>query len=100
MGARLLKRAEFFHGRLMAEGLPLPAFASQIIPVPVGANDAAVALARRLRERGLLVTAVRPPTVPQGTARLRLSVTLSHTEADLEQAAVQIGAAFRNMEQR
>ena len=100
MGEQLLKRAEFFHGRLMAEGLPLPAFASQIIPVPVGANDAAVALARRLRERGLLVTAVRPPTVPQGTARLRLSVTLSHTETDLEQAAAQIGASFRNMEQR
>ena len=99
-GERLLKRAEFFHARLMAEGLQLAAFASQIIPVPIGANEAAVAMAHRLRACGLLVTAVRPPTVPQGTARLRLSVTLSHTETDLEQAAVQIGAAFRKMKPR
>ena len=77
MGERLLDRARTFHDLLKAEGLRLPDFRSQILPVPVGGNEAALEMAQRLRRQGLLVTAIRPPTVPRGTARLRLSVTLS-----------------------
>ncbi|MCL5270820.1 MAG: 8-amino-7-oxononanoate synthase [bacterium] len=97
MGERLLERARTFHGLLAAEGLRPPEFRSQIIPVPVGKNDMALELARRLRERGLLMTAVRPPTVPRGTARLRLSVTLAHEPSDLQWAAEQIGQAAREL---
>jgi 7-keto-8-aminopelargonate synthetase-like enzyme len=59
----------------------------------VGGNAEALALAARLRQDGLLVTAVRPPTVPVGTARLRLSVTLAHEPAILERVADTIGRA-------
>jgi 7-keto-8-aminopelargonate synthetase-like enzyme len=95
MGERLLSRAREFHSLLAAEGLRLPPFRSQILPVHVGENGAAVRLAGRLRERGILATAVRPPTVPPGTARLRLSVTLDHGGEELAEAAKAIGRAAR-----
>src|SRR6266542_2012258 len=96
MGARLLERARAFHAALCAEGLKMQEFASQILPVQVGENHRALELAAALRERGLLVTAVRPPTVPEGTARLRLSVTLAHTADDLSWAAAEIGRVARS----
>jgi 8-amino-7-oxononanoate synthase len=95
MGVRLLERARAFHRALRAEGLEMPEFGSQILPVLVGENRRALELASTLRERGLLVTAVRPPTVPEGTARLRLSVTLAHTTEDLSWAAAEIGSVAR-----
>ncbi|HPP54153.1 MAG TPA: aminotransferase class I/II-fold pyridoxal phosphate-dependent enzyme, partial [Thermoguttaceae bacterium] len=54
-----------------------------IQPLIVGDNEAALALANALWERGLWVPAIRPPTVPKGTARLRISVSAAHTEDDL-----------------
>jgi 8-amino-7-oxononanoate synthase len=95
MGQRLLNLARDFHAALLAEGLRLGEFSSQSLPVQVGDNRLALELASRLRERGLLITAVRPPTVPEGTARLRLSVTLAHSAEDLARAAAEIGGAAR-----
>jgi 8-amino-7-oxononanoate synthase len=96
LGEALLGRARAFHGMLTARGLRVPAGGTQILPVHVGGNAEALALAARLREEGLLVTAVRPPTVPTGTARLRLSVTLAHDLPALEGAAEAIGRAARD----
>jgi 8-amino-7-oxononanoate synthase len=62
--------------------LPSP---TAIQPLIVGENEAALALANALWERGLWVPAIRPPTVPKGTARLRISVSAAHTEADIAQ---------------
>jgi 8-amino-7-oxononanoate synthase len=59
MGERLLELARGFHGALRAEGLELPEFGSQILPVQVGDNHRALELASALRERGLLVRAPR-----------------------------------------
>jgi 7-keto-8-aminopelargonate synthetase-like enzyme len=97
IGKRLIELARGFHLSLLSEGLRLPEFCSQILPIHVGDNRRALELATRLRERGLLVTAVRPPTVPEGTARLRLSVTMAHTDEDLAQAAAEIGSVARQM---
>jgi len=57
----------------------------QIVPLIVGAAREATMLSRRLEEQGLLVPAIRPPSVPDGTARLRISVTAGHSEADVMQ---------------
>ena len=54
---------------------------SQIVPVIVGADRDAVALAASLQRRGFDIRAIRPPTVPQGTARLRIALTLNVDEA-------------------
>jgi 8-amino-7-oxononanoate synthase len=56
-----------------------------IQPLLVGNNDDAVALSEALRVRGIWVPAIRPPTVPQGTARLRISLSATHTEQDVAQ---------------
>ncbi len=54
---------------------------TQIVPVPVGEAGAAVALAAALERRGVLGIAIRPPTVPPGTSRIRLAMTAAHDEA-------------------
>ena len=56
-----------------------------IQPLIVGGNAEAVALSRALLERGLLVPAIRTPTVPQGTARLRITLSAAHTDHDVAQ---------------
>jgi 8-amino-7-oxononanoate synthase len=66
-----------------AQGVAAPS-ATAIQPVIVGDSARAVALSARLREAGLLVPAIRPPTVPQGTARLRISLSAAHTRVQVE----------------
>jgi 8-amino-7-oxononanoate synthase len=63
-----------------------------IQPLVIGDNSEAVALSARLAERGLLVPAIRPPTVPPGTARLRISLSADHQIADVERLAEALGS--------
>lgn len=67
---------------------------SQIIPVVLGAEEKALGVARELQAAGFDVRAVRPPTVPEGTSRLRLSITLNVTEAVVEQLMETLGRAL------
>jgi 8-amino-7-oxononanoate synthase len=55
-----------------------------IVPLIIGAADAALAASTALRERGLLITAIRPPTVPRGGARLRITFSAEHTEEQID----------------
>lgn len=71
--------------RAGCEGLPwrlLPS-STAIQPLQIGGSAAALALAQQLRERGIWVPAIRPPTVPEGTARLRISLSAEHTADDV-----------------
>jgi 8-amino-7-oxononanoate synthase len=65
----------------------LPEAQSPIVPLLMGEADAALAAARRLETEGFLVIAIRPPTVPAGTARLRLTFTAQHPDAEIERLA-------------
>ncbi len=85
-GAELLRHAAAFRDQLRAAGFDVMQSASQIIPIQVGANARALEVADKLRAAGLLAIAIRPPTVPEGTARLRLSITRAHSETDLARA--------------
>ncbi len=76
------------NARLMREGLQKAGFdtlksATPIIPVMVGAAADASAISRKLLSAGIFVAAIRPPTVPKGAARLRVTVTAAHTEDDI-----------------
>ncbi len=70
--SQLLDRAERWRNRLEAAGWPRPAGQGPILPLLVGDNQRALALQKQLEQAGLLSVAIRPPTVPTGTARLRL----------------------------
>jgi 8-amino-7-oxononanoate synthase len=71
-----------------------PASTTAIQPIIIGANDEAMAAASRLHEQGLWVPAIRPPTVPAGTARLRVTLSAAHTEQDV----AQLTAALNQLE--
>jgi 8-amino-7-oxononanoate synthase len=68
-------------------GLPLQTIPSPIIPVILGTDAEAVQAAHSLRSRGLFVQAIRPPTVPEGTSRLRLTVSAAHTPSQIARLA-------------
>lgn len=70
-----------------------------VVPVVLGENERALAVAEHLRKAGLDARAVRPPTVPEGTARLRLSVHADHLEEEVDRLAEEIAvAAARGVE--
>jgi len=73
-----------FRAALRAHGWDTPSGDSPIVPVIIGADQAVAVLGARLLERGFAVGAIRPPTVPAGTARLRLSLKASTTWSELE----------------
>jgi 8-amino-7-oxononanoate synthase len=87
LGAELRRRAALFRTLLQQQGLATGASESQIVPVILGDNARTLAVSARMQEEGFLVTAIRPPTVPEGMARLRFSITLAHGDDDLERAA-------------
>jgi 8-amino-7-oxononanoate synthase len=77
-----LAKARLFAGLL---GLPEPE--SQIVPLVIGQSAAALAASQRLADAGFLVAAIRPPTVPDGTARLRFTFTAGHSDAQIHTLA-------------
>jgi 8-amino-7-oxononanoate synthase len=83
--ARLWRNIHRFTEGLRALGHPAHP-SSAISPVVLGSPERAVAAAAFLRERGLLVKAIRPPTIPAGTSRLRFALSAAHSPAHLEQA--------------
>jgi 8-amino-7-oxononanoate synthase len=80
----LLTLAERLRIGLRSLGLDVGPSMCQIVPVIVGDARTTVALSESLRERGLLVPAIRPPSVPRDTSRLRISVTTGHTDTDID----------------
>jgi 8-amino-7-oxononanoate synthase len=65
---------------LQAMGLPIDSFPTPIVPIVIGDSDRAMHASKRLRECGLFVPAIRPPAVPDGTARLRISLSALHLD--------------------
>ncbi|WP_311968754.1 8-amino-7-oxononanoate synthase [Pseudomonas baltica] len=79
--ARLI--AQFRHGAEQL-GLSLMDSFTPIQPIMIGSSARALRVSKMLRERGLLVTAIRPPTVPNGSARLRVTLSAAHSEAQVQ----------------
>ncbi len=81
---RVLALARRFRSLAAEAGLPLADSTTPIQPVLLGDADVAVDASRRLLERGFFVAAIRPPTVPAGSSRLRVALSAAHRDADVE----------------
>jgi len=77
--------APIARARRLTAALNLPPAESAVVPIVLGEADTALAAARDLEAKGLLAVAIRPPTVPAGTARLRLAFSSEHTEDQVDQ---------------
>ena len=95
--AGLLSRAEKLRASLREMGLDTGASTTQIVPVILGDPVRTTAARDALAAKSIRVSAVRPPTVPQGTSRLRLGLSAAHTDADLERLVQSLGAALRGL---
>ncbi len=91
--ARLAANAEILRDELAREGFEVAGSSTQIIPLIVGDGDDADAMAEAALEQGVFVRSMRAPVVPDGTARVRLSVMATHTRGELREAARVLGRA-------
>jgi len=88
----LLERASGFRAALQGEGFDVAGSGSQIVPVILGQNEAALDAAEHLQREGFAVRGIRPPTVPEGGARLRLSLTTRIASEELARFARALAA--------
>jgi 8-amino-7-oxononanoate synthase len=91
--AELVKR---FRDGAAALGIDLLDSETPIQPIRIGDPGRAVALSSELERRGMLVTAIRPPTVPVGTSRLRVTLTAAHENADVDRLLEALGELGRH----
>ncbi len=91
----VLMLAEKFRSGLHMLGYNIGDSQCQIVPLIVGDNRSAIALAQQLQTQNILAVAIRPPTVPHGTARIRFSWTAAHSEQDVEAVLAQVSECLR-----
>ncbi len=90
--AALLRRAEDLRQGLRSLGLDHGASSTHIVPVILSTPEAALCAKDTLAAQGILVSAVRPPTVPQGSSRLRIGLSAAHTDQDLDLLLAALGS--------
>ena len=90
---QLRKLVDALKAALRGTGVALAPSDTPIQPVVLGENELALGAAATLRERGILVPAIRPPTVPEGTARLRISLSAAHSAQDVARLAAALREA-------
>lgn len=96
--AKLWHNRDFLHRGLVAMGFQLTNTQSPILPIMVNDPELGVQMSQHLRSEGVWIPAVRPPTVPKGTSRLRITVTADHSPEHLEtalRALQKVGTAFK-----
>jgi len=95
--ARLASRVSRVHDALEAHGFVFPCQRSHIVPIVLGDNDRALAAAGALQAEGFDVRAVRPPSVPEGTARLRLSINAGLDDETIDRFASALARVFKDV---
>jgi glycine C-acetyltransferase/8-amino-7-oxononanoate synthase len=88
---KLQSNADTMRDELAKEGFEVAGSTTQIVPLVVGDAKLAMRICELAIERGVFAQAIRPPTVPEGTSRLRLALMASHTKAELREAAQVLG---------
>jgi 7-keto-8-aminopelargonate synthetase-like enzyme len=93
--AALWRNARRLHAGLVASGVAMQPLASPIVPLLVGEAAAALRVAESAYANGVLAPAIRPPTVPEGTARLRVTPIATHSEEQIDHATAVLARAVR-----
>lgn len=91
---RLHENARHLRARLSAAGVDVGRSSTQIVPAILGSDERAIRVATALREAGFLGLPIRPPTVPEGTSRIRLSVSAHHQLAEIDRLVDALVAAL------
>ncbi|KJS17387.1 MAG: hypothetical protein VR69_05195 [Peptococcaceae bacterium BRH_c4b] len=94
---QLWRNARYLRGELKGLGYNVPAYESPIIPIFIGDAAETMRLARELHDGGVFAPGIRPPTVPQGTSRIRVTVMAAHTLEDLDRALLVFDRAGRRL---
>jgi 8-amino-7-oxononanoate synthase len=92
---KLLANIDFFRNFSSTLGLPISNSHSAIQPLIIGNSEKALNISQKLFEQGFYVSAIRAPTVPKGTERLRITLSANHTQNQIEQLLVQIKNALQ-----
>lgn len=82
----LIANGEYFRSKLREAGFNIGNSSTHIVPIVVGSNENTLRFSKRLQEAGIAAIAIRPPTVPVHSSRIRFAVTSQHTIADLKWA--------------
>jgi glycine C-acetyltransferase len=90
---KLQQNADALRAELAREGFEVAGSTTQIVPLIVGDSELAMKVCEAAIERGVFAQAIRPPTVPKGTSRLRLAVMATHRKNELRDAAQALGRA-------
>ena len=96
---RLRENTDYVRSALTAAGLPVVPGMTPIIPVITGSASLAVKLEQRLYQEGILLSAIRPPTVAPGSSRLRITITAAHTRTQLQRLIVLLSKAWQDLVQ-
>jgi len=88
----LRENIRLFRELAAQSGIPLTASSTAIQPVIIGEVEPTLRMSEALKQRGILVTAIRPPTVPKGTARLRITLSAAHTQAQITRLVEELHA--------
>lgn len=92
--ASLMQNGELFRREMAALGRNLSS-GTAIVPVPIGSDEATMAVSARLYDRGLFIHGIRPPTVPEGRGQLRLTLMATHTPEMVKRAAREIDESLK-----
>jgi len=95
--ATLLAHADTLRSSLRALGFEVPDGRSQILPILIGDNNRTMQLSAKLLDRGIFVQGIRPPTVPESTARLRLTPIATHRSDQIERAIAMFASLVREL---
>jgi 8-amino-7-oxononanoate synthase len=94
---RLQANAEALRSALVAEGLDVGHSKTQVVPLRVGEAETTMELCEQALRRGIFAQGIRPPTIPEGSSRLRFTVMATHRSQELTGAAREVGAAAREV---
>ncbi|MBA2875122.1 8-amino-7-oxononanoate synthase [Thermaerobacillus caldiproteolyticus] len=93
----LQTHSHYFRHELKKLGFHIGESTTHIVPIIIGPNDLTVRFSERLQEHGIAAVVIRPPTVPEGTSRIRFSLTSSFSKAELDWALEQIACVGKEM---